>query len=79
VVGSAAHATAERTTSSQSVILAVRHVAAAASKTRKVDAGTTAGEGNSASVSGSTWWASPSARSAQIRGEVSVHQDSLIH
>jgi hypothetical protein len=41
-VGSAGCATAETTTSSRSVILAVRHVAAAASKTRKVDAGTTA-------------------------------------
>jgi hypothetical protein len=43
--GSASRATAESTTSSRSVILAVRHVVAAASKTKKVDAGTTAGEG----------------------------------
>jgi hypothetical protein len=78
-VGRAARATAESTTSSRSVILAVRHVAAAASKTRKVDAGTTAGEGKSAPVAGITRWASPSARSAQIRGAVSVHQNSLIH
>ena len=78
-VGSAARATTESTTNSRSVILAVRHVAAAASKTRKVDAGTTAGEGKSAPVAGITRWASSSARSAQIRGAVSVHQDSLIH
>jgi hypothetical protein len=78
-VGSAAHATAESTTSSQRVILAVRHVAAASSKTRKVDTCTTAGEGKNSPVAGSTRWASPSARSAQIRGAVSVHQDSLIH
>jgi hypothetical protein len=78
-VGRAARATAETTTSSRSVILAVRLVAAAASKTRRVDAGTTAGEGKSAPVAGITRWASPSARSAQIRGAVSVHQDSLIH
>jgi hypothetical protein len=78
-VGSAARATAERTTNSRNVILAVRHVVSAASKTRKVDAGTTAGEGKSAPVAGITRWASPSARSAHIRGVVSVHQDSLIH
>ena len=78
-VGSAARATAESTTNSRRVILAVRHVAAAAFKTRKVDAGTTAGEGKSAPVAGSTWWANSSARSAQIRGAVSVLQDSLIH
>jgi hypothetical protein len=78
-VGSAARATAESTTSSRSVILAVRHVAAAASKTRKVDTGTTAGEGKSAPVAVITRWASPSGRSAQIRGAVSVHQGSLIH
>jgi hypothetical protein len=78
-VGRSARATAESTTSSQNVILAVRHVSAAASKTRKVDAGTTAGKGRNAPVAGITRWASPSARSAQIRGAVSVHQDSLIH
>jgi hypothetical protein len=44
----------------------------AASKTRKVDAGTTAGEGKSAPGVGITRWASPPARSAQIRGAVSV-------
>ena len=66
-VGRAARATAESTTSSQNVILAVRHVDAAASKTRRVDAGTSAGEGKSAPVAGSTRWASLSARSAQIR------------
>jgi hypothetical protein len=51
-VGRAARATTESTTISRSVILAVRHVAATASKTRKVDAGTTAGEGKSAPVAG---------------------------
>jgi hypothetical protein len=56
-----------------------QNVNAAASKTRKVDAGTTAGEGKSALGLGINLWASPSARSAQIRGAVSVHQDSLIH
>jgi hypothetical protein len=78
-VGRAARATAENTTDSRSVILAVIHVDAAASKTSQVDAGTTAGEGKSAPVAGITRWANPSARSAQIRGAVSVHQDSLIH
>jgi hypothetical protein len=78
-VGRAARATAERTTISQNVIVSGRHVAAAASKTRKVDAGTTAGEGKSAPGAGIIRWAIPSARSAQIRGAVSVHQDSLIH
>jgi hypothetical protein len=38
-VGRAARATAESTTSSRSVILAVRHVAAGVSKAGKVDAG----------------------------------------
>jgi ribosomal protein S7 len=47
-VGSAASATAESTTSSQRVILAVRHVAEAASKTKRVDTSTTAGEGDDA-------------------------------
>jgi hypothetical protein len=78
-VGRAARATAERTTSSRNVILAVRHVAAVASKTREVDAGTTAGEGKSTPGAVITRWASPSSRSEQIRGAVSVHQDSLIH
>jgi hypothetical protein len=44
-VGSSGRATAENTTSSRRGILAVGHVAAAASKTRKVDTSTTAGEG----------------------------------
>jgi hypothetical protein len=57
-VSRAVRATAESTTSSQNVILAVRHVAAAASKTRKVDAGTTAGEGKNAPDAGITRWAS---------------------
>jgi hypothetical protein len=78
-VGSAARATAGSTTSSRSVILAVRHVAAAAAITRKVDTSTTAGEGKSEPVTVITRWASPSGRSAQIRGAVSVHQGSLIH
>jgi site-specific recombinase len=55
-VRSTATATAKNTTISQIVILAVRHVAAAASKTRKVDACTTAGEGKSAPVAGVTRW-----------------------
>jgi hypothetical protein len=79
VVGRTARATPESTTSSRSVILAVLLVAAAASKTRKVDAGTTAGWGKSAPGTGIARWASPSGRSAQIRGAVSVHQVSLIH
>ncbi len=44
----------------------------------KVDACSTAGEGKSAPITGNTRWASPSARSAQIRGAVRVHQESLI-
>jgi hypothetical protein len=40
------------------------------SKTRKIDAGTTEGEGKNAPVAVITWWASPSGRSAQIRGAV---------
>jgi hypothetical protein len=51
-VGRAARATTESTTSNRSVILAVRQVAVGVSKTRKVDAGTTAGEGKSAPVAG---------------------------
>jgi hypothetical protein len=56
------------------VVIAVGSAAraTAASITRKVDTGTTAGEGKSATVARSTRWASPSARSAQIRGAVSV-------
>jgi hypothetical protein len=67
----------ERTTRSLVVFL-VRHVAASSSKTREVNTGATAGEGKNAPITGSTRWASPSARSAQIRGTVSVHQESLI-
>jgi hypothetical protein len=78
-ISSAARTAAESTAGSRSVFLAVRHVAATASKTREVDAGTTVGEGKSAPVAVITRWASPSGRSAQIRGAVSVHQDSLIH
>ena len=63
---------------SRAVVLAVRHVAAAPS-TRKVDAGTAAGEGKSAPVVSGFRLASPGARSAQIRGAVSVYQQSLIH
>jgi hypothetical protein len=36
-------------------------------------------EGKSAPVAVITRWASPSGRSAQIRGVVIVHQESLIH
>jgi hypothetical protein len=57
-------------------ICRVRHFAVAASG--KVDAGATAGEGKRATMTGSTRCASPSARSAQIRGAVRVHQESLI-
>ena len=78
-VGKEGRTTAENTTGSRSVILTVIHVAAAASKTRNDDAGTTVGEAKSAPVARITRWASPSARSAQIRGAVSVHQESLIH
>jgi hypothetical protein len=69
-VSNAMRETAASTTSSRSVILVVRHVAAAVSETRKVDAGTTASEGKSESLSvslvGISRWASPCARSAQI-------------
>jgi hypothetical protein len=78
-ISSATRTATENTAGSRSVFLTVRHVAAAASKTREVNACTTAGEGKSAPVVVITRWASPSARSAQIRGAVSVHQDSLIH
>ena len=77
-VGSAARATAESTTSSLSIILAITHVDAAVSRTRKVDTCTTTGEGENVPVTVSTWWVSPSARSAQIKGAVRVHQESLI-
>jgi hypothetical protein len=70
---------AKSTASNRITVRTVRHVDAAASKTREVDAGTTSGEGKNASVAVSTRWASPAGRSAQIRGAVSVHQDSLIH
>ncbi len=70
---------AKSTVGNQSVVLVVRHVVAATSKTREVDTGTTSGEGKNASVVVSTRWASLAGRSAQIRGAVSVHQDSLIH
>jgi hypothetical protein len=66
-VGSAMHTTAESTTSSQSVILVVRHVPAAVSKTREVDACTTAGNGESTVV---CRVARPG--SAQTKSEVSV-------
>jgi hypothetical protein len=74
---SAERTTAESTTSSRSVFL-VRHVAAAGSKTRKVDASATASEGKNTPVGVNTRLASPCARSAQIRGAVSVYQESLI-
>ena len=57
----------------------VRHFAVAASKTMKVVAGATAGEGSSAAITGSTRGASQSSRSAQIKGAVRVHQESLIY
>jgi hypothetical protein len=66
-INSAARTAAESTAGSRSVFLAVRHVAAAASETREVDAGTTAGEGKSAPVAVITRWAIPSGRSADQR------------
>ncbi len=57
-----------------SVLFAVRHVAACASETRKVNASATPGNGESASFSGRE----PGARSAQIKNAVSGHQESLI-
>ena len=78
-VSSATCAGAKSRAGSRAVVLAVRHVAAASSETRKVDAGTTAGKGKSASVVSGLGLASPCARSAQIRGAVSVYQESLIH
>ena len=73
-VGSAARATAESTTSSRSVILVVRHVAAAVSKTWKVNAGPAEcnSESSAASITQTV------TRSAQIEHAVSVHQGSLI-
>jgi hypothetical protein len=55
-----------------------RHVAKTSSKTREVNTDATAGEGRSAPITGNTRWVSPTARSTQIKGEVSVHQESLI-
>ena len=78
-ISSAACTAAKSTAGSRSVFLTVRHVTTATTKTREVDTGTTAGEGKNASVDVSTRWASLAGRSAQIRGTVSVHQDSLIH
>ena len=49
-VSSAACAGAKSRAGSRAVVLAVRHVAAAASETRKVDACTTASEGKNASL-----------------------------
>ena len=48
------------------------------SRPGKVDTCTTAGEGKSMPITGSTRGANPSARSAQIKGAVRVHQESLI-
>jgi hypothetical protein len=58
-ISSAARTAAESTAGSRSVFLAVKHVAADASKTRELDAGTTAGEGKIAPVAVITRWASP--------------------
>jgi hypothetical protein len=79
--GSATRAMSRSTTNiaiSQSICL-VRHVAADTSKTRKVDASATAGDGKSTQITRNTWGVSPCARSTQIRGAVSVRQESLIH
>ena len=78
-VRTAACTDAKSTAGWRAVVLAVRHVVAAASETRKVYAGTTAGKGKSAPVVSGLGLASPCARSAQIRGDVSVYQESLIH
>ena len=61
-VSSAARATSESTTSSRSVILVVRHVAAGVSRARKVNAGPASCDRKRA------------ARAAQIKHAVSVHQ-----
>ena len=74
-VGRTARATAESTTSSRSVILAVRHVAAGVSKPGKVDAGPAAGDSK---CSPGTYAVTSPLRSAQIKHAVSVHQGSLI-
>ncbi len=58
-VGSAARATAESTTSSQSVILVVRHVAVGVSRARKVNVGPASCDRK---------------RAAQSKPVVSVHQ-----
>ena len=49
-ISKAACTATKSTAGSRTVVLAVRHVAAAASETREVDASTTAGEGKSAPV-----------------------------
>ena len=49
-ISSAVCTAAKNTAGSQIVVLAVRHVAVAVSKTRKADTGTTAGEGEGAPV-----------------------------
>ena len=74
-VSSAACATAESTTISRSVVLVVRHVSAAVSKTWKVNAGPAEcnSESSAASITQTV------TRSAQIEHAVSVHQGSLIH
>ena len=63
----------------RSIIFLVRHVAAVASKTRKVDASATASKSENASIAKDTRGAGLVARSAQIRSAVSVRQGSLIH
>jgi hypothetical protein len=71
-ISAAACTAAKGIASSRAVVLAVRHVAVAASETREVSAGATAGNGQSAV-------ARPDApMSAQIKREVSVRQRSLI-
>jgi hypothetical protein len=65
--------TATESTTSSLIVFLVRHVAAAASKTREVNTGAV----KSALITWSTRWASQSVRSAQIRGAVSVHQETL--
>ena len=74
-VGSAACATAESIASSRGVVLVVRHVAAAVSKTWKVNTGPAVcnSESSTAVITQKV------TRSAQIEHVVSVHQGSLIH
>ena len=74
-VSSATHATAETTTSSRSVILVVRHVAAGVSRAGKVNA--CPAPCDSKCSPGTETVTSPQ-MAAQIKHAASVHQGSLI-